>query len=395
MGGEILATSESSFSPLTMKFKILALFLSIAAAGFLFGSCGGSSRASGDSAKGDTLTSVSSLLTLVDCGDYVVADVKNPWDSTRLLHRYILLPDSVSVPDALPEGTLVRTPLKNSLVYSGVHAGAIRELGAIDAVKGVADAAYFTMAEIGEGLRDGSVTDVGSSMSPDVEKVTLLGPDAILASPYQNSSYGVIESLGIPIIECADYMESTPLGRAEWIRLLGELYGRRAEADSIYRHVAHDYSGLASRVASVTLRPKVITERVMNGVWFVPGGRSYMSRLITDAGGFNPWEDTADAGSLQLDFSSVFDKAYDADIWLIRNYGPGLTLSELKNSYALNSRLKAFEKGDVYVADTSVSTLFDDFPFHPEKLLREYIILFHGSDYAGADTTQYYKRIQP
>ena len=73
------------------------------------------------------------------------------------------------------------------------------------------------MAEIGEGLRDGSVTDVGSSMSPDVEKVTLLGPDAILASPYQNSSYGVIESLGIPIIECADYMESTPLGRAEWI----------------------------------------------------------------------------------------------------------------------------------------------------------------------------------
>ena len=395
MGGEILATSESSFSPLTMKFKILALFLSIAAAGFLFGSCGGSSRASGDSAKGDTLTSVSSLLTLVDCGDYVVADVKNPWDSTRLLHRYILLPDSVSVPDALPEGTLVRTPLKNSLVYSGVHAGAIRELGAIDAVKGVADAAYFTMAEIGEGLRDGSVTDVGSSMSPDVEKVTLLGPDAILASPYQNSSYGVIESLGIPIIECADYMESTPLGRAEWIRLLGELYGRRAEADSIYRHVAHDYSGLASRVASVTLRPKVITERVMNGVWFVPGGRSYMSRLITDAGGFNPWEDTADAGSLQLDFSSVFDKAYDADIWLIRNYGPGLTLSELKNSYALNSRLKAFEKGDVYVADTSVSTLFDDFPFHPEKLLREYIILFHGADYAGADTTQYYKRIQP
>ena len=94
-----------------MKFKILALFLSIAAAGFLFGSCGGSSRASGDSAKGDTLTSVSSLLTLVDCGDYVVADVKNPWDSTRLLHRYILLPDSVSVPDALP--ALMPVPFAN------------------------------------------------------------------------------------------------------------------------------------------------------------------------------------------------------------------------------------------------------------------------------------------
>lgn len=377
-----------------MKSGLGYLLLSmLVAASFLVG-CRGSS-ASGDVVAGDTLTSVSELLTLVDCGDYTVVDIKNPWDTTRLLRRYILLPDTIDMPDQLPAGTLVRTPLKNSLVYSGVHAGAISELGRIDGVKGVTDASYFTVPEIKEGLRSGYVTDAGSSMSPNIEVVAAMNPDAILASPYQNSSYGPVESLGIPIIECADYMEPTPLGRAEWIRLLGALYGRSVQADSIFREVVESYSALASKAKAATTHPKVVTERLMNGVWFVPGGRSYMSRLITDAGGVNPWADAPDAGSLQLDFPSVFDKAHDADIWLIRNYGPGLTLAELKSSYALNARMQAFERGEVYVADTSASTLFDDYPFHPEKLLREYILLFLGPDYAGADTTHYYKRIKP
>lgn len=377
-----------------MRNRLLFFVLALALCASLLSGCKG--RSSGASVpEGDTLTTRARLLTLVDCGNFIVAEVKNPWDTARLLQRYVLLPDTAAVPENIPQGVVVRTPLKNSLVYSGVHAGAIGELGRIDAVKGVADADYFTVAGVREGLADGRITDVGSSMSPDIEKVTELNPDAILASPYQNSSYGVLETLGLPIIECADYMEQTPLGRAEWIKLLGALYGRLPQADSIYNRVSEAYTGLAEKVKSNVVRPKVITERVMNGVWFVPGGQSYMSRLITDAGGLNPWSDTADSGSLQLDFASVFDKAQDADIWLIRNLGSGLTLRELKSSYSLNSKMKAFENGNIYVADTSVSTLFDDFPFHPEKLLREYVLIFQGPDVAGTDTTAYYHKIRP
>jgi iron complex transport system substrate-binding protein len=213
--------------------SFLSLSLALSAAAAILTSCSGAGSSAGAEVSGDTLTAGADLLTLVDCGSYVVADIKNPWDSSRLLQRYVLVPDSAGNLDGLPEGTVVHTPLRNSLVYSGVHAGAIRDLGAIDAVRGVADAGYFTVAEVKAGLKSGAVMDVGSSMSPDIERVTVLGPDAILASPYQNSSYGLIERLGIPIIECADYMESTPLGRAEWIKLIGELYGCRHEADSI------------------------------------------------------------------------------------------------------------------------------------------------------------------
>lgn len=192
--------------------SFLSLSLALSAAAAILTSCRGAVSSARAEVSGDTLTAGADLLTLVDCGSYVVADIKNPWDSTRLLQRYVLVPDSAGNPEGLPEGTVVRTPLRNSLVYSGVHAGAIRDLGAIDAVRGVADAGYFTVAEVKAGLKSGAVMDVGSSMSPDIERVTVLGPDAILASPYQNSSYGLIERLGIPIIECADYMESTPPG---------------------------------------------------------------------------------------------------------------------------------------------------------------------------------------
>ncbi len=378
-----------------MKVIYTLIFLTLS---FLSGLCFlGCGRSFGDrDAKvgGDTITEMASLLTIVDYDDYMVADIRNPWDSAALLQRYVLLPDTDSSVMSIPSGTVVRVPLKKSLVYSGVHAGAIAELGRISAIKGVADADYFTVADIRDGLKKGLVADVGSSMSPDVEKVTELDPDAILASPYQNAGYGIVEDLGIPVIECADYMEPTPLGRAEWIKLLGVLYGNLSEAENIFGKVKVRYEALVESVENDRQnRPKVITERVINGVWFVPGGRSYMSRLITDAGGVNPWMDTSDKGSLQLDFSSVLDRACDSDIWLIRNLGP-LSLGELESSYSLNAEIKAFKDGEVYVADTSTCTLFDDFPFHPEKLLKEYIHIFHPELRAEGDTAVYYKRIR-
>lgn len=343
---------------------------------FMCGCTGRYTNSSSALPGGDTLTSHSELLTMVDYGDYLIADVTNPWDTTKLLARYVLVPREREELSGLPEGTVLRTPLQSSLVYSGVHGGAICELGAVDAVTAVADGGYFSVVPIVEGLKRGSITDVGNSMSPSVEKIVALMPEAILASPYQNAGYGAIETLGIPVIECADYMESTPLGRAEWIKLLGALYGAADCADSIFQSVSGKYEDLKRSVADVEYRPTVITEQLTDGVWYVPGGRSYMARMLEDAGAVYPWSSDSSTGSLQLDFAAVLDRASDADYWLIRSYGP-LSLSTLMSNNPLNAKFKAALNGGVYVCDTSESSLFDEFPFHPEKLLSDYINIFH------------------
>ncbi len=371
--------------------KILSYITVLFMTGILIQSCKGNSGGDGEAVAGDTLTTEASLLTIVDHGGYTVVDVADPWNGSTRLARYVIVPSDSVLPDVLPEGTLIRTPVENAVVYSSVYARVMRELGEINAVKGVADAGYFTMPEIVDGLKNGRVVDVGNSMSPDVERIVALSPDAIMVSPFQNAGHGAIATLGVPVIECADYMEETPLGRAEWVKFFGELTGRRAVADSIYNKVKTDYRALASLVPDGVHRPMVITEKVADGVWYVPGGKSYMARMLADAGAVYPWVDDTSAGSLQLDFPTVFNKAHDADFWLIRNYGQELTLDALRSDYKPNSEFKAFTHGGVYACNTAESTLFEDFPFHPESLLREYINIFHPG-LTGDSTLVYYRK---
>lgn len=374
--------------------RVTAILLSLMALLACSAGCGrtgGNASSLGDGA-GDTLTCEASLLTIVDCGGYTLVDVKNPWDTASLLQRYVLIPEKTAVA-GYPDGVVVNVPLRSSLVYSSVHTAAIKEIGSIGAVTGVCDASYYKIPEILSGLSDGKIVDVGSSMSPSVEKIIAFAPDAILTSPFRNAGHGAISQVGIPIIECADYMETSPLGRAEWIKLLGELYGKRAVADSIYRAVVARYNGIREFASRLGSKPVVISEMVTDGVWYMPGGGSYMARMFKDAGGLYPWADDGTSGSLQMDFATVYDRAGDADVWLIKTFGRDLTLDELRSLYPLNARMEAFSNGGIYACNTSATSLFEDFPFHPDMLLEEYVRIFHP-ELASDAPLRYYRPVK-
>jgi len=316
------------------------------------------------------------LLCVSEHEGYTLATIANPWKDGAILHRYILVSADSALPEGLPEGTVVRTPLQRALVYSSVHTGLLKEMGAQNAVAGIVDAQYFKDNFIKQGLKDGTIADCGSSFSPTIEKVIALHPDAILLSPYQDASYGQITQLDVPIIECADYMEYTPLGRAEWMRFYGKLFGCETAADSLFSTVADAYNGIAQRAASFAERPTVLTEMVINGIWNLPGGQSYMARIIHDAGGQYLWEDDDHTGSLSLDFNTVLAKAKNAQFWFIK-WTKIQRLEDVKGAYELNSHFDAYKQGRVYVCDTDNSGFFDIVPFHPDLLLKEFAAILH------------------
>lgn len=371
-----------------MKPLLFIIALTVSAASTLF-SCG--AKSDGKLTSGDTLTTESRLLTIVDHGDYMIADIRNPWtDSLPLLERYVLAPKDYKGP--LPDGTVVRTPIERSVVFSSVHGGAIDELGTPNAIKGVADGQYFINPAIVSRIKAGKIADIGNSMSPSTEKIVDLDPDAILLSPFQNKESGAVTKLGIPVLQCVDYLESTPLGRAEWIRLLGALYGRPDVADSIFSAVKREYVGLRDSLALLSYAPVVLTEQPMpSGEWDVPAGESYMARILTDAAAIYPWAGTKGTGSLKLDAPAVLDKAENADYWLIRSFGP-LSFGSLMAGNPLSSHFKTAATGNIYVCDTSVSPIFDEFPFHPERLLRDYAAIFHPDLFPGY-RLRYFQRI--
>lgn len=377
-----------------MKLKNIINIISVVGLVIILSCCKGNGTPT-KNVEGDTLTHEAQLLTIVNCQKYSIIDVDNPWNKGELLHRYVLLHQDSAVPENIPSGaTLVRVPINSALVYSSVHAGAFHELGCVESVTGIVDAEYYKIPEIVEGVEDGKVVDAGNSMAPSIEKIVELSPQAILTSPFQNAGHGAIEKLGIPIIECADYMESTPLGRAEWIKLIGELLCKRKEASEIYENVVAEYNLLKNKAQGMIDKPIVISEMMTDGVWFLPGGKSYMAQMYADAGAIYPWSDNESTGSLQLDFATVYDKAYNADFWLIKSPEPNFSLKDLESKYSLNKKMEAFSKGGVYVINTVESSFFEDFPFHPERLLREYIILFHPQVIDGDKSFNYLRQVK-
>lgn len=342
----------------------------------MLSSCGSSTQKK-DAVHSDNIIRYAKGISIIPREGYSEVNVANPWKQGALLQKYILVPRDSAVPENLPEGTIVRTPLKKALIYSSVHTGAMKDIvGNYNSLGGVCDASYFADSTILSMVKNGKVTDCGSSMAPTIEKIIELSPDAILLSPFQNSGYGQLPSLKIPLIECADYMESSPLGRAEWIKFFGLLFGNLSKSESMFKTTESAYNSLKSMVDKVSDRPKVVTENIINGIWYIPGGDSYMSHILQDAGGSYPWSNDKNTGSLQFDFSQVFEKAHDAKFWLLKTFKDE-TLESVRESYALNAKMDAFKNNGIYSCNTQTTTLFNDFPFHPDMLLKEYIAIFH------------------
>ena len=121
------------------------------------------------------------------------------------------------------------------MIFTTVHCAMLQSLGREDCIAGVADLKYIKIPWVHQQVKEGRIVDVGEGMSPVIEKIIDNRPDAILLSPFENSGgYGKLEDIDIPIVECAEYMEESPLARAEWLRFYGLLFGCEHEADSLF-----------------------------------------------------------------------------------------------------------------------------------------------------------------
>ncbi|MEG1585701.1 MAG: ABC transporter substrate-binding protein, partial [Bacteroidales bacterium] len=270
--------------------------------------------------------------------DYTQVTIRNPWDTTRYLQTYILVDKNRPLPNPMPRGTLIRTPVTQIVTYASPHCGVLNELGEISRVIGVCESRYIDIPYIKKKVETGEIPDLGEASAPDIERLIELQPEVIMTSPFQNMSYGRVAKIGIPLIECADYMESTPLGRAEWIRFHSLFINKEAYADSLFAETVRRYTNLTKRVAASSIRPTIFAERKSGASWFVPGGNSYMAQFYKDAGAHYLWEDNNSSGSIPLSFEEVFDKAATAEFWLLKhNNTEDLTYEQLKQDFNLYS----------------------------------------------------------
>lgn len=353
---------------------------------------GGNVPHSGDT--GQNMMRHARNITMTEEGDSMTfVTLRNPWDTTRTMARYALVPRGYRSAAQFPAGIVtLEVPLERSIVYSGVHVSLIDEFGAMDAVSGICDAEYVSDMRVRQAVSDGKITDCGNNSMPVMERIISLRPQAVLLSPYEKSDgSSLFTNTGIDVVETADYMELTPLGRAEWMRFYGRLYGKGPEADSIFNSVEKNYLAMKQKAASSVNRPSVLFDRIYSGIWDVPTSRSVTGHLIEDAGGTNPFADRNDGGSAHLTPEEVLYTAQNADIWLIRHFeANGLSLDQLGKDNPIYGKFKAFRNGNVFSANTLECPLFEDGAFHPDRTLREMIRLIHPEK--DSSPLQYYTK---
>ena len=405
--------------------KKLYILLCGATAALLMAACQGGKTAAADAEAGDTLEmKYAKLLTIVKHGDgeessdaaesvdyqYAEAIIANPWKAETILHRYILIPkgkegDKTVAMLARRRSTgarcttdTVRTPVESNLVFTAPHCQLLTELGCQNAITGVCDKDYINIPDIkSRAQADAKVAhpimDCGSSMQPDIERIIALHPEALLISPFENSGgYGKLDKLRIPVIETADYMETSPLGRAEWIKLYGLLLGS-SKADSLFSAIEKEYLQLKAEAAKLPLGLSILTERKTGNVWYVPGGKSTMGILLRDAHARYIFADDTHSGSLSMSPEQIIAKGNQVDVWAFKYFGGNaLTKQDLLAEYQGYQALKAFQTGTVYETDTSCEPYFELTSFHPEILLREFIILSHPEAGDKFGKLRFYKK---
>lgn len=372
----------------------LAAFYLLTVLSVLCSCRGGSTRSV---SAGDTLQlKYAQNLTMVRHKGYTEVSIADPWHKGRTLHRYVLLADSTLPKDSLPQGTVIRTPLRRSVVFTTVHCSLLLSLGAGDAIKGVCDLRYIDLPWIQRQCQAGQIKNCGSGMAPDIEKIIDTKPGAILISPFENSGgYGKLEEVDIPLVECADYMEPTPLGRAEWMRFFGILTGHERQADSLFQVVEERYQHLVRQAEKATSHPSVVMDKKNGSVWYVPGGESTIGRMIEDAGGCYAFASEVKGGSLSLPFERVLDQAGQSDVWLFRYSAPGpITYAQLAAEYEGYSRMKAFRTHRAYGCNTMTSLFYEESPFRPDYLLNDFIVLLHP-ELKGLEPLRYFQPLHP
>ena len=357
-----------------MKKVILVLFSII----YMMSSCDVSSKSEkiGENTN-DTLNLVSFAQNFKICPLETGYKLVIKYSSTE--SEYYLFNDSATIPDHLANKTIIRTPVKSAVAFSSTQWSVFQKLGEIYRVKGILESNYTKNEEILALVAEGRITDVGMSTNVNAEKLINIQPDLILYTPYPGIDFSHLGELsGATMLSFPDYLESHPLGRAEWMKVVGLLCGKEKETKEWFDNVARRYETLSERCSSVEAKPTVFSDLPFENQWYVPGGKSYIAKIFADAGGDYIWKDNESAGSLHIDAESVLLKAQQADFWrVINSYDTPFTYERLEKENELYPLFKAFEKRQLLVCDERECGYFEKSQYEPDVLLADFIYHFH------------------
>jgi len=329
---------------------------------------------------------------------YKIVSVDSPWPGAAGGFTYVLYKRGDPRPVGIKADGFFETPVRRVITFSTTYIPEIVAIGEADSIVGVDNAASVSSPELRSRIASGATVETTRNSSPNLELMISLSPDAIFA-------YGMGEGwdirpklaeAGLPVVVDGDWNEATPLARAEWVEFIAAFYDKEDLASAYFDSIAKEYERIRALSSASKERPSVLVNGPFQGSWTVSGGRSFMARLIADAGADYLWAGDGSSGGLSLSIESVYERALGAEVWL----NPALTVKTKADIAVLDPRFAALPvvaKGDVWNDTLRLSPgggddYFESGVLRPDLVLTDLVKIFHPTLLRDRPFT-YYRRI--
>ncbi len=322
--------------------------------------------------------------------DYKVVEVRQPWDTTASPMQTILTKRK-SVLDTLPEA--IKTPVQKWVSVASTQISYANQLNVLDELVGIAEPEYVSNAKVKEGIKDGSIKNIGTAFAPNVEQLIALDPDMMMVSPFKDDFYGPLRDAGIKLVTNCSYLENTPLGRVEWLVYVAAFFDKEQQAIEKVNAIATRYAKVKQIASKAKDHPTLFSGNLYQGVWYVAAADSYNANFFKDAGVQYVFADKPGNGSLNYDFETVYNKAGNCDFWVMMvNYDGDYSYSALRDADVRYADFAAFKKKNIIYSNTHSSMLYEKGLLEPDVVLMDLVQLLH-KDILSDRKSVYYKHL--
>lgn len=319
-------------------------------------------------------------------------------DKTDTLH-YILVQRGTAAPTNHPGAMVIQVPVQKMVVTSSMHVGMADFAEAAGVIAAVADDKYISSPFVRKNLAAGKIIAVGNGSNMNNELIISLKPDLVMTMGSPDAPFNRYQPLigaGIPVMMNAEWLETDPLGRSEWVKLMAALLNKEELVNRKFDSLVKEYNRMKALATAVKEKPEVVIGLPFKGQWFVPDGDSYLTQFLKDAGAKYHWADVISKGSLALNFETVAPIALKADFWL--NMSNLQTKAEIAAADQRYTQFNPYKKGTLYncnkrTNDIGANDYWESGAVNPHLILADLIAIFHP-DLLPGHQLYYYKQLQ-
>lgn len=277
-----------------------------------------------------------------------------------------------------------KLPFRKAMLLNSSLIGYFSALNLENKITGVSSPEYIFSEKVHHLIDKNQILNIGNEQKYDIEKIIANKPDVIFTNYVPNfaNTYDILKNNGIEVIFLDEFLEQNPLEKSKYLLLFGKLFGAEETAEKAFRDIEGNYRKIQKTASEMINKPNVLCNEMYGSQWFLPGGKSFVARLINDAGGNYILKQNQESSSVPLSFEEVFVKSENVNYWI--NISPHRDKKELLTLNPNYSKMKVFNSGKLYMINNrekdNANDYFESGVVRCDLVLRDYFKIFHPED---------------